>query len=142
MTRAGRVRLVLAGLLVSGAAAVAACGGQAASPTPTTTRASSRPTTSTEPAVRRVHVYVSGVVQGVGFRNFTLTAANRARVTGWVRNLRDGRVEAVIEGPPAKVAEVLDAIHRGPPAARVDEVVVTAEPPTGEFKFFTTRSTE
>ncbi len=70
-----------------------------------------------------IHVLVSGRVQGVGFRYFLKQSADTAGVGGWVRNLRDGRVEAVLEGPPDAVQEVLDDIGRGPPAARVEEVI-------------------
>ena len=70
-----------------------------------------------------VHVLVSGRVQGVGFRYFVKHAADSQAVAGWVRNLRDGRVEAVLFGAAQNVQQVLDEIGRGPRNARVDEVV-------------------
>ncbi len=91
------------------------------------------------PAAQRVHVFVSGRVQGVGFRAFTADHAEKRGLTGWVKNLNDGRVEAVVEGPTAKVAELLVLLKRGPMAAKVDKVEVTDEKPTGEFKSFDVR---
>jgi acylphosphatase len=88
---------------------------------------------------RRVHVFISGRVQGVGFRDFTQAAAQRRGLTGWVQNLDDGRVEAVIEGPADKAAELLELVKHGPPAARVDKVETADETPTGEFKVFEVR---
>ena len=70
-----------------------------------------------------IHVLVNGRVQGVGFRDFVKQRADRAGVAGWVRNLRDGRVEAVLKGSPDAMQAVLEDIGRGPPAARVEEVV-------------------
>lgn len=88
---------------------------------------------------RRVHVFVSGRVQGVGFRNFTRREARQRGLKGWVRNLRDGRVEAIAEGPAGKVAELLELLKRGPRSARVENVDVKDEKPTGEFKTFRIR---
>jgi len=90
--------------------------------------------------VRRVHVFISGRVQGVSFRAFTTRHATALKLTGWVMNLRDGRVEAVIEGPKEKVAELLKLIEKGPPAARVDDLKVTDERPRGDFRSFTRRN--
>ena len=70
-----------------------------------------------------IHVLVSGRVQGVGFRYLVKQSAQTADVAGWVRNLRDGRVEAVLLGPPEAVRAVLDDIGRGPSGARVEEVI-------------------
>jgi len=70
-----------------------------------------------------IHVLVSGRVQGVGFRYFVRQRAEAARLAGWVRNLRDGRVEAVLVGAPDAVQSVLDAINHGPGGAHVDEVI-------------------
>jgi len=90
--------------------------------------------------VRRVHVFITGRVQGVSFRAFTTRHARTLKLTGWVRNLRDGRVEAVIEGPKDKVAELLKLIEKGPPPARVDDLKVTDERPRGDFKSFSRRN--
>lgn len=65
--------------------------------------------------------------------------AKRLGVKGWVRNVPDGSVEAVIEGPRDKVEELIKWAHRGPPAACVEKVVVRWEPYKGEFKDFRIR---
>ncbi len=83
----------------------------------------------------RVHAIVSGRVQGVWFRQSTLDAAVAAGVSGWVRNLPDGRVEAVFEGEPTAVRRALDFLDTGPPHAWVESVDVTREPPRGERGF-------
>lgn len=65
---------------------------------------------------------LSGRVQGVGFRHFTLTHAQRIGVGGWVKNLPDGRVEIRVAGSPGRVAELKEKIREGPPAGRVDDL--------------------
>ena len=70
-----------------------------------------------------VRAVVEGRVQGVGFRWFVRQEARRLGVAGWVRNLRDGSVEAVLIGAPDAVQAMLDAIGRGPGGAHVDEVI-------------------
>jgi acylphosphatase len=82
---------------------------------------------------RRVHV--AGRVQGVWFRESCRDRAWGAGVAGWVRNLDDGRVEIVLEGPPAAVDEVVAWCRDGPPRARVDRVGVVEEEPVGEQGF-------
>jgi acylphosphatase len=77
----------------------------------------------------RVHVYVSGIVQGVFFRDFTQRQAERNSVGGWVRNLRDGRVEAVAEGDAGSIERWLAELRQGPPSGRVDNVEVTRNEP-------------
>jgi len=86
-------------------------------------------------SVVRRHVFVSGRVQGVFFRQETLRVATREGLGGWVRNLPDGRVEAVFEGPADAVARAERWCHRGPPWASVDAVVASEEPPAGERRF-------
>ena len=66
------------------------------------------------------HVIVQGRVQGVGFRAFVEGEAARRGIEGWVRNRRDGTVEAVFAGEPSVVADMIEACRRGPPGARVD----------------------
>ena len=68
------------------------------------------------------HVVIHGRVQAVGYRVFTEYAALDRGLSGWVRNRRDGAVEAVFVGPPAAVAAVIEACRRGPPGARVDAI--------------------
>lgn len=74
--------------------------------------------------MRTVRIVVSGRVQGVGFRAFAVREATRLGLDGWVRNLPDGRVEAVAQGGEDAVAQFVGALRRGPLAARVDEVAV------------------
>lgn len=83
----------------------------------------------------RAHALVTGVVQGVYFRATTMQTANRLGVSGWVRNLADGRVEAAFEGPREAVAEALEWIRIGPPRAAVESVDIDVETPTGESGF-------
>jgi acylphosphatase len=78
---------------------------------------------------------VSGRVHGVGFRYFVNEAARREGVRGWVRNLPDGRVEVLAEGDEESVDRLERHVRRGPPAARVDDVIVHVEPP-GDVRGF------
>ncbi len=80
----------------------------------------------------RRRVLISGMVQGVFFRAYTRDAARRAGVSGWVRNLPDGRVEAVFEGPTESVQTVIQWCHLGSPGSRVEGVDVVPETPRGE----------
>ncbi|MBA4035348.1 MAG: acylphosphatase [Bradyrhizobium sp.] len=68
------------------------------------------------------HVTIRGLVQGVGYRAFVDHAARTRKLEGWVRNRRDGSVEAVLAGPTATVAAVIEACRRGPSSARVEAV--------------------
>jgi len=79
---------------------------------------------------------VSGRVQNVGFRYFTQDRARREGVTGWVRNLPDGRVEAHVEGDAEAVDRIERAMRTGPPGARVDDVFVDTEDASGAFTTF------
>ncbi|HET6498073.1 MAG TPA: acylphosphatase [Coriobacteriia bacterium] len=79
----------------------------------------------------RRHVRVSGTVQGVSFRAETLRMAKRTGVHGWVRNLPDGRVEAVFEGAREAVDAAVAWCGNGPVAAVVEELAVADEPPEG-----------
>ena len=74
---------------------------------------------------------VSGRVQGVGFRFFVLEAAEQEGLSGWVRNLPDGRVEIAAEGDREAVERFEGLVRRGPPAARVERVDTSDEIPTG-----------
>ncbi|TYL39325.1 acylphosphatase [Natronococcus pandeyae] len=83
----------------------------------------------------RAHVFVSGKVQGVYYRATTRDTAREAGVDGWVKNLEDGRVEAVFEGPEDAVESMVEFCHEGSPAADVEDVAVEYEEPQGEDGF-------
>jgi len=80
-------------------------------------------------------VTIRGNVQGVGFRYSTGHRARSRNVSGWVRNKADGSVEAVFEGAPEAVEALIAWCHRGPAGARVDDVSVELEAPSGERGF-------
>lgn len=84
----------------------------------------------------RRRAVVSGIVQGVSFRYYARAAARDIGAKGWVRNLPNGRVEAVVEGPPHVVEAMLDWLRKGSPYGRVDHVQVYEERYTGEFSDF------
>jgi len=86
--------------------------------------------------MKRAHVYVSGIVQGVFFRYHTQEKAEELSVNGWVRNLPDGRVEAVFEGEDRAVDLMVAFCREGPPGAHVTKVEVHEDRWTGEFKGF------
>ncbi len=87
----------------------------------------------------RVHVYLSGRVQGVGFRAFTKRTAQQLGITGWVKNLADGRVEAVFTGSEEKVEAILNKVETGPRFAEVNDMEVEEENYRGEFDRFEVR---
>jgi acylphosphatase len=94
------------------------------------------PELSPRPA-KRVHLFVSGQVQGVFFRMETAGRARKLGLGGFVRNLRDGRVEAVFEGDPEVVDAMVEWCHSGPPLANVESVEVIDEEPMGDTDFRT-----
>ena len=86
--------------------------------------------------MKKLHLYISGRVQGVGFRFSTYLRAKRNGLKGYVRNLSDGRVEAVLEGKNKKIEELLKWIKKGPIFSRVDSVDVKEEVYSKEFNKF------
>jgi acylphosphatase len=84
----------------------------------------------------RVRVFAGGRVQGVAYRFFAEKYAARLGLTGWVRNLPDGRVEVLAEGSADQIETFLKRLKDGPSTARVDEFEVIREPATGEFQSF------
>jgi acylphosphatase len=86
--------------------------------------------------MRRSHVIVSGDVHGVGFRALTQHRAKKLKVSGWVRNNPDGTVEAVFEGEDHSVNDMIEWCKKGPPTSYVENVEVTEEKFSGEFKTF------
>jgi acylphosphatase len=92
-----------------------------------------------DPAAR-VHIWVTGRVQGVGFRAFVISSAGLIGVHGWVRNVGWDTVEAVAEGSREQVDQFIHALKTGPRASRVDHSQVEEENPTAEFSAFEMRS--
>lgn len=87
----------------------------------------------------RAHVRVSGRVQGVFFRDSTRQRAEELGLAGWVRNLPDGRVEALFEGPPERVREMVDWCEEGPRQASVEDVETDFEGPGEDLQGFEVR---
>ena len=92
-----------------------------------------------ENSIQRVHVWVKGRVQGVGFRAHVQYSARQIGVTGWVRNVDYDTVEAVGEGEREKLERFVDAVKTGPVASQVDESNVEWQNATGEFRDFQLR---
>ena len=86
------------------------------------------------------HLAIRGRVQGVGYRNYIVHKAGQLGIRGWVRNRADGSVEAVVQGPPQAVAEMIACAKRGPRAAAVESVTVGEG--HGEHAGFTLRPTK
>jgi acylphosphatase len=84
-------------------------------------------------AARRVRI--EGRVQGVGYRDWMVKEASRLGLSGWVRNRRDGSVEALVAGDEPTLQVLLSACRRGPPAARVDGIEESLAEPPGEPGF-------
>ncbi len=89
--------------------------------------------------MKRVHLFISGRVQGVGFRYNTKKKARNLGVTGWVKNLPDGRVEVVAEGEDNELEDLIDFCNEGPMLASVKEVEVSEEDFKDEFSEFSIR---
>jgi acylphosphatase len=86
--------------------------------------------------LQRLQAFVRGRVQGVGFRYFVRTAAQSLGVVGWVRNLRDGRVELVAEGRLAQLQDLLKQVSKGPSASQVTDIEESWGTASGEFQDF------
>jgi len=84
-------------------------------------------------------IVVEGNVQGVGYRDFAQRRAASLGLSGYVMNLRDGRVRVRAEGPRDAIDELVRDLERGPPLARIEKVSVTWIPPTGRFRSFSIR---
>jgi len=87
----------------------------------------------------RAHLFIDGRVQGVFYRSFTRELAHNLGLNGWVRNLRDGRVEALFEGEKKVIEQAIKACYAGPPGARVSNIEVKWEPCTGDEKGFSVK---
>ncbi|MFA7348993.1 MAG: acylphosphatase [Desulfurivibrionaceae bacterium] len=90
-------------------------------------------------ARKRVVTRVTGVVQGVYFRDYAQKEARSLELSGWVRNRPDGTVEAVLEGEAEQVGQMIAWLHIGSPQAEVSEVLVTEEQPLGDKTAFAIR---
>ena len=88
----------------------------------------------------RAHIIVEGRVQGVGYRANTRRMANQLKLKGWVRNLRDGRVEILVEGEDEMVERLIQWCHRGPTSAYVSKVSAETSEPKREFDRFRVES--
>jgi len=86
--------------------------------------------------MERAKIFISGRVQGVLFRDFTQRRASSLGVTGWVKNLPDGRVEVLAEGEKDKIIELMENLKRGPRMARVEDLDVEWEEYKGEHNGF------
>jgi acylphosphatase len=84
----------------------------------------------------RKQIFVSGRVQGVFFRDHTQKGASSLGLTGWVRNLLDGRVEILVEGEEDKIQMLIAKVKQGFPMARVDNLDITSQEFLGEFSDF------
>lgn len=84
----------------------------------------------------QLHVHISGRVQGVGFRDATARRASKREITGWVRNLPDGRVEAVFQGERSVLEDMLTWCRKGPALAEVDDVDARWEDADGAYGNF------
>ncbi len=85
---------------------------------------------------QRIRIFVTGKVQGVFFRQTLKVMAKKNNVLGWVKNLKDGRVEAVLEGTEQNVNRLIEWSHGGPANSRVEDVEIYNEKFTGEFSRF------
>ena len=84
----------------------------------------------------RAHIFVQGLVQGVFFRANTYKKAKDLGLFGWIRNLPDGRVEAIFEGEKDKVKEIIEWLKKGPMFAKIDDISVNFEDYKAEFNDF------
>ena len=84
----------------------------------------------------RIHIFVSGIVQGVFFRKFTVELAREFGIKGWIRNTKDKKVEIVAEGEPQQFVHFIAKLKVGPEFAEVADIIIEEEMPTGEFKSF------
>ncbi len=86
--------------------------------------------------MKRVHILISGEVQGVYFRSFIKERAQELGLTGYVRNAPDHKVEAIVEGHELKINKLIEICKEGPLGAKVSQVKATTQPYKGEFKEF------
>ena len=90
-------------------------------------------------SAQRLHAFVSWRVQGVGFRWFVIQEAQERNLTGWCRNLYNGKVEVLAEGELEALNDLLQLLRKGPGGSRVSDVEVEWSPAKGEFRRFSVR---
>ena len=93
------------------------------------------------PGLKRMHALVDGHVQGVGFRYFVVEQAQELNLTGWVRNLTDGKVEVTAEGNSSDLDSFISRLNEGPRGSHVLEVVIDWLPAEGTFTLFSIKPT-
>ena len=86
--------------------------------------------------MKQIHIFVTGFVQGVGFRVFVKKKAQRLNITGWVKNLSDRRVEAVLQGESEDIEQLIRTLKRGPFLSDVKHIVAEEEETNEEFEEF------
>lgn len=86
--------------------------------------------------MQRVHLVISGDVQGVGFRSWVVRQAQNLQLTGWVKNREDGSVEVIAEGLPENLDEFVKHCRQGPDVAWIERMDITRRDATGEFVSF------
>ena len=92
--------------------------------------------------MKQAHIYISGFVQGVGFRAYIRSKARKVNVTGWIRNLSDDRVEGVFQGSAENIESLISFCRKGPFFAQVTDVVIDWEDVTESFAEFTKNQTK
>ncbi len=85
---------------------------------------------------KQIHILISGFVQGIGYRSFVRNQARKLGLVGWVRNLPDGRVEAVFEGKEENIKEMVKLCREGPPMTQVKNINTKWDEAIGEFSSF------
>jgi len=89
--------------------------------------------------MKRVHIFISGIVQGIFFRSNIKERANKLNLKGFVKNLSNGKVEAVFEGKEENINEILKFCKKGPQGAKIKDIEIREEKVSNEFNSFEVR---
>ena len=89
--------------------------------------------------MKKVHVTISGLVQGIFFRHHAKVLARKLGLKGYVRNLSNGNVEVVAQGDSKNIEKLIDFLKKGPSGAKVDKIDIIEQKPTSEFTDFEVR---
>ncbi|MGM0586786.1 MAG: acylphosphatase [Bacteroidota bacterium] len=89
--------------------------------------------------MKQMHLWISGRVQGVGFRHFTRQHAQSLGLAGWVKNLPDGRVEAILQGSEESIQKMLNHLQHGPTMANVKDIQTSTEEVDSSFNNFSVK---